>query len=360
MQGISTRTITGKNSFKQMIACIKTDGGKHMFDPIPKIKTIVSEVPCKREMQGRINSHREGNRSRSCFFRDHFLSRHVLLFLLSFTIIACAQQPVRRLPVADEMPAKPAGADAIIPLGSFVSLYPRAAALTVVPPELARYGIECSVSIAGGYFTLARTEYGRVALFVFTKKGPVTDLAKVISFGGQSDRTLSWGFLYDRNGDGWVDYFVFLDGAQPVKTDEIAGVIPKKPGAKRGEPIKIGIDELMLSIKHSRLVFTHHADDNFDGKSDAVVAALWDPENPLWIYGNGVLRSRALTQEVDENWRFVTDIGIRAGSVPRTPKGFEVSFFSGERPLETSSRILDAVNAGVRACRIPKGALPKE
>jgi hypothetical protein len=338
-----------------------------MANPIPKIKKIVSEVPCMREIQERIISLRVGNRSRSCFLRGHIMSRHVLLFVLSLTIIACAQTPIRRLPVADEMPAKPAGADAIIPPGDFVSFYPRAAALTASPPKLARFGIECSVSTAWGYFTLARTEDGRAALFVLTKKGPVTDVAKVISFdkiipiGGAPMPNYDWGFLYDRNGDGWVDYLVFLEGAHPVKTEEISGLIPKKPGAKFGDPIKISSrGEMELIIDHFQLVFTHNADDNFDGKSDGVVAALRDTENPNWIYGNGVMRSRAFTQEVDEDWRFVTDIGTRAGSVPRTPKGFEVTFFSGERPLETSSELLDAVNACVRACRIPKGALPRE
>lgn len=292
--------------------------------------------------------------------------RHTLLLLLSLSVIGCAKVPVRRLPVADDMPAKPAGAEGNVPSGDFVSFYSRVAALTASPPDLTRYGIECSVPVgektSGDYFTLARPEDGRSALFVFTEgTGPVTDLEKVISFGGQPGRSLSWGFLYDRNGDGWVDYFAFLDGAQPVKTDEIAGLIPKKPGAKRGEPIKIeSKEELRLIIKHSRLVFTHHADDNFDGKSDGVIAALWDPENPMWIYGNGVLRSRVFSQVVDEDWRFVTDIGTRAGPVPRTPEGFEVSFFSGERPLQTSSQLLGAVNRVIRACRIPKGALPRE
>lgn len=292
--------------------------------------------------------------------------RHTVLLLLSLTLIACAQAPVRRLPIADDMPAKPEGVDGNVPSGDFVSFYSRAAALTASPPDLASYGIECSVPVGektfGNYFTFARSEDGRSALFVFTEgTGPVTDLEKVISFGGQPGRSLSWGFLYDRNGDGWVDYFVSLDGAQAGKTDEIAGLIPKKPGAKRGEPIKINSkEELELMIKHSRLVFTHHADDNFDGKSDGVVAGLWDLENPIWIYGNGVLRSRVFTQVVDEDWRFVTDIGTRAGPVPRTPEGFEVSFFSGERPLEASSQLLDAVNRGISACRIPKGALPRE
>lgn len=290
--------------------------------------------------------------------------RRFLLLIFAFTLLACTQAPIRRLPVADEMPVKPAGVDSIVPPGDFVSFYPHAAALTTSPVNLDLYGIECSVKpgekTEEGYFTLARTVDGKAALFVFTEKGPVINLAKVISFGGQSDRSLDWGFLYDRNSDGWIDYFTYLDGAMPVKTEAIAGLIPKKPGAKRGDRIKIeSKDELELIIRNSRLVFTHHADDNFDGISDGVVAALWDIENPLWMYGNGVMRSRAFTQVVDEDWRFITDIGTRAGTIPRTPEGFAVSFFRGQRPLETSTKLLDVINKGIRTCRIPKGALPR-
>lgn len=290
--------------------------------------------------------------------------RRLFLIICAFTLLACAQAPIRRLPVADDMPAKPAGADSNVPPGDFVSFYPCAAALTISPINLDLYRIECSVSSGEkpheGYFTLARTDDGKTALFVITEKGPVTNLAKVISFGGQPDRSLDWGFLFDRNSDGWVDYFVYLDGALPVKTEAIAGLIPKKTGAKHGDPIRIeSKEELKLIIMNTRLVFTHHADDNFDGKSDGVVEALWDLENPLWRYGNGVMRSRAFTQMVDEDWRFITDIGTRAGAIPRTPQGFDVSFFRDQRPLETSTKLLDIINEGIRACRIPKGALPR-
>ena len=290
--------------------------------------------------------------------------RRLFLLIFAFTILACAQAPVRRLPVADEMPAKPAGVDSIVPPGDFLSFYPHAAALTISPVNLDLYRIECSVTSGEktdeGHFTLARTDDGKAALFVFTEKGPVTNLAKVISFGGQPDRSLDWGFLNDRNSDGWIDYFVYLDGAMPVKTAAIAGLIPKKPGAKRGDRVKIeSKDELELIIRNTRLVFTHHADDNFDGKSDGVVAALWDIENPIWMYGNGVMRSRAFTQEVDEDWRFITDIGTRAGTIARTPEGFAVSSLRGQRPLETSTKLLEAINKGIRACRLPKGALPR-
>lgn len=267
--------------------------------------------------------------------------------------------------LAAEMPPKPAGADGKPARGDFVSFHERAAALTPAgggrAPDLARYGIGCSLEMpSGGYFTLARTDDGRAALFVWTDRGPVRALEKVISFGDQPEKSLSWGWLYDRNGDGSVDYFTLADGAMPVISEEIAHLVPRRPGVKRGDPIKIeSAEELRLLISNVQLVFTHHADDDFDGRSDAVVAALWYPENPAWIYRYGVLRSRAFTQAIDESWSFVSHIGTKAGSVPGEDGDFQVSFFrEGARALETSSRLLAAINDGIRACRIPKGDLP--
>lgn len=293
------------------------------------------------------------------------MKRYVILLLLLPALTSCAQSPARRLPIAEEMPLMPARAGPTTQPGDLVSFYATAVRLTTSPPNLKSYGIECSVPIESrdgkACFTMAMTGDRRSAFFLFTEKTvPVRDLGKAVSFGGQPDRSLTWGFLYDRNGDGWVDYFTLLDGAQPVKTAEIAERIPKKPGAGRDRSIKIeSFEEIQLMMKHTRLLFTHNADDNFDGKSDGVVAPLWDPDNPVWIDGSGVMRSVSFTQEVDEDWRFYDDIAVRSGSVPRNQGRFEVSFFQGP-PLEISSRILDSINKGVRACRIPMGTLPKD
>lgn len=284
-----------------------------------------------------------------------------------------------KTPVA-EMSSRPAGADGNAARGDVVSFHERAAARTAagVGPErdvdrykeLARYRIECSLEMpSGNYFTLARADDGRAALFAWTATGPVRNLQKAIEVGTYSrlfsavpGLTSDWGWLYDRNGDGWVDYFTYVDGAMPVMADDIAPLVPKKPGAKPGQAIKLeSTEELQLIVRGMQLVFTHHADDNFDGRSDAVVAALHYPENPMWTYRYGVLRSRAFTQVIDEDWSFESHIGMKAGSVPRENGLFQVSFFrSGDRALETSSEMLARINDGLRACRIPKGELPRE
>jgi hypothetical protein len=153
-----------------------------------------------------------------------------------------------------------------------------------------------------------------------------------------------------------------VDGAVPVASDDTTHLVPRKPGVKLGDPIKIeSREELDLITRNMQLVFTHHADDDFDGHSDAVVTSIHHPANPFWFYRYGVLRSRAFTQVIDEDWSFVSQIGNKVGTVPRENGDFRVSFFwPGERALEVSSKLLGAINDGIRACRIPKGELPRE
>jgi hypothetical protein len=256
------------------------------------------------------------------------------------------------------MPAAPAGATATVAPGDFLSFYPKAVAQTPSPADLSRYGIECTVPIEEGYFTLARTMDGRSALIAFTRR-PVTDLSEALSFG-RPTKSLDWGLVYDRNGDGWVDYVVYLDGALFVENESVAGRIPKRPGAKSINLKEMAPGELQIMLENTRLVFIHHADDNFDGKSDAIVGVLWDPERPAWIYRRAVLRSHAFTQEIDEDWTFVTDITARTGSVPRTQEGYVVEGIKGPHHLENSTNLLNLINTGIRHCRIPKGALPRE
>ena len=283
----------------------------------------------------------------------------LIIAVIAIYILGCAESNLlakdRQWPVVDEMPKKPAGIDATNQAGEILSFYPRVATLMSSQDKIDTKVIECSKSLGlfKGYFTLARPEDNRAVLFLFTDKGPITNIKQVDN--------LDWGYIYDRNGDGWVDYFTYLDNALPVKTKEIAHLIPSNPGLKHGESMPINSqEELMLIIKHSQLVFTHNADDNYDGKTDGVVAATWDSENPMWIYGNALLRSRSYTQKVDEGWKFFSDIQNPSGAVPQLSGEYNISFYMAGNPLEMSSDLLKSINKGIRKCRLPKGILPKE
>jgi hypothetical protein len=145
--------------------------------------------------------------------------RIVVILFLSYALVAGFPVFLREVTNADEILPEPAGASGDVAPGNLVTFFPKATVLTASPPDLSLYEIECSEWVgsynAGSYFTLAYSEDEDSAFFIFTdRRGPVADLEKVVSFGGQPERSLSWGFLYDRNGDGWVDYFSLLDGAQ--------------------------------------------------------------------------------------------------------------------------------------------------
>ena len=292
----------------------------------------------------------------------------LVLALFSIATLSCAQAPLRRLPVVDEMPPAPS---ASAPHGDLLSFYPRAPSALEASPELARYGIECSVPIEGGYFTLAMRDDKHEALFVFTEK-PVTNLEKVISFGGDPTKSLNWGFAYDRNGDGWADYIAFLDGAMPVATPEVLALIPKRPMPElgpEGYSYSVPGAEIQLQLLNVRLVFVHYVDDGFDGKTDAIVTSLQDPDHWGWVYRRAVLRSSDHSQTIDEHWTFVKDIAAKEGPIPRGPDDDFVSLggFTKKGSSEMSrghrfgglSWPFDAVNAGLRGCRIPRGALPR-
>lgn len=240
--------------------------------------------------------------------------------------------------------------------GDFTRFY-RTAPLLWRADEVPRwddYSVVCSAKPdkgGGTRFTLAKSPDGRRALVLWTKR-------RVRSVASGIGTTQDWGFVWDRNGDGAVDYFVFLDGSVPVETPEIADRIPL-PDASGGYPA----ETLPLFLEHTRLAFHHHADDDFDGKSDAIVGSIHDPKRPGWIHRHVVLRSTTFSQTVDEDWMFWEDIGERLGPVPRTAEGRFVplsGLYSFEQHLVDSSGLLDWVNGWIRKCELPAGTIPRE
>lgn len=297
------------------------------------------------------------------------MNRSRPLLLLSLLTLSCAQAPVRHLPVVDEMPAAPERASATSPTGDFVAFYPRATSVLPRKLDLSRYAIECSEPIGGRHFTLALRDDGKSALFLLSAR-KVTSLSGEIAFAAGDRGSMDWGFVYDRNGDGWADYLAHLEGTHPIETPEVAAQVPKRPAPederrRQGDPTALVTrDEGRLMVANARLLFIHCADDNFDGEVDAIVSALQDPDRWGWIYRRAVVRSRSHTRVVDEDWTFVDDIAVREGPVPREGDGRMPSilvFRSGEDLLQKASTwFLRDVNAGLRACRIPRGALPRE
>jgi len=204
----------------------------------------------------------------------------------------------------------------------FTDFYPMAENRTNYPPKITDLSVICSKS----RFLLPRISFigdasKKVVLVVFTAK-PIKDLSKTILLermftkgvppSPTAGANLDWAYVFDRNSDGHVDYLTYLYGALPVKPDNFPEDYPK---AKDGFIEIDSFDQIKLFIDESRLVFSHYADDNYDGSTDSVVASIHDPERLIWVDGFGVIRSTMFDGVIDETWTFRKSINERTGNV---------------------------------------------
>jgi hypothetical protein len=216
-------------------------------------------------------------------------------------------------------------ANPVIAGSDFISFYSKAYSTTQSPPKLSSLSVLCAKKESWGrHATFAGNQDGEVFLVIFTKK-QVKDLTRVITLKPlflqlrensppvptafvTRDATLDWAYIYDRNGDGRVDYIAFLFGVLPFKPDNFPSDYPAGGQITDFEQIK-------LIFKHSRLQFIHYADDNFDGVTDAVIGVVLDPVRYPWVDQYGVLRSQQYDGNIDETWTFKNDIAQHTGIV---------------------------------------------
>ena len=135
-----------------------------------------------------------------------------------------------------------------------------------------------------------------------------TPLAKVagniilsVDFDGvlpKPGRITTWCYVYDRNGDGKIDYMAMLGGAAPVKrvNEKLPEDFPKRMG-------NLSRDQLEIFVSHCQLVFNHWADDNYDGVVDAAIQSDLDPDRD-WVDRNIVIRSTKFDGLFDDVWAF--------------------------------------------------------
>jgi len=261
-----------------------------------------------------------------------------------------------------------------VPLSSsgsdFIDFYPMAETRTQSPPDLSTLSIICrEKKFWGPHITFVGNSDKKVILVVFTDKR-VVNLDRVITLTPKfitgekvlyaptarvgPDASLDWAYVFDRNSDGRVDYLAFLYGALPVKPDVLPADFPK------GERIKLTKEILHLLFNQTRLIFSHHADENFDGSSDVVVAFVADPERDLWVEQFGVLRSTKFDGHVDETWMFKKNITQRTGAVGQTDEHYVLQnspvheLQTGEEWFEFGTKIIKFINEYAKKCGLTK------
>jgi hypothetical protein len=210
-----------------------------------------------------------------------------------------------------------------------------------------------------------RVQNTRTVLYVtFTLDSladPVGDVSRIVGFDSARPslgKVSTWGYPFDRNRDGKIDYFALVGGAAPFEDGDFPPNYPK-----RREPLLV--HHVQLFVAKCRIVFNHWADDNYDGMIDGVVQADMDPDRS-WIYREILARSKKFDRRFDDVWAFRTDTSSFNDSVSYTPDrvlyhpvGMPTGSF-GWKELDDKSAVLALMNEAVAECgkgafRLPSG-----
>ena len=237
--------------------------------------------------------------------------------------------------------------------------YRAAYAVTNHPPFRAELTNLCQVRVLDRWVSFVGFKSTRTVLYLtFTLDSlgdPVGDVSPTVGFENARPslgKVSTWGYPFDRNRDGKIDYVALVGGAAPY----IDGDFP--PNYPRNQEAMM-IHHVELFIAKCRIVFNHWADDNYNGMIDAVVQADMGPDRS-WINRQILARSKKFDGRFDDVWTFRTDTSSFVDTISYTPSG--VSFRPvglppgsfGWKELDDKSAILALMNEAITAC--PKGS----
>ncbi len=200
---------------------------------------------------------------------------------------------------------------------NIVDFYRYADSVSQTPPMVNELRILGQKKVMNRYVTFVGYKEDKSILFAAVTLAPIknlnTDISLSVDFHEMipdMGKTSTWGYVFDRNHDGKIDYMTLVGGAAPYKDSEFPADFPY-----RGQPLLSA--QLNYYISHCRLVFNHWADDNYDGMLDAVIHIDMDPERDF-VDHQIVIRSTAFNGAFDDVWAFRGSEGAIPDSVPHT------------------------------------------
>lgn len=223
--------------------------------------------------------------------------------------------------------------------------------------------ILCQKKLMKRYISFVGFKGDSAAHIVAVTLKPLTDVNKnislVVDFDGvrpTPGKINTWGYIFDRNGDGNVDYLALVGGAAAFKGVDFPDDFPKRGGV-------MSHDQIEYFVSHCKTAFNHWADDNFDDSLDAVIHISMDPDRG-WVDHRLLVRSKNFSGKFDDVRAFWTDLDGQQIPVEHTPtsvsivpigKGTEEEITP--KTLEEKSRIMKLINEAIKACRIRGGQL---
>ncbi|MBI3193981.1 MAG: hypothetical protein HYZ34_05850 [Ignavibacteriae bacterium] len=181
------------------------------------------------------------------------------------------------------------------------------------------------------------------------------DISLTVQFTGinpKPGKVETWGYVYDRNHDGKIDYLSLLGGAAPFWANDVPEYFP-------GRGVAMDMDQMEMFVSHSDLVFNHWADDNYDGKLDGVIHVDMFEERD-WVKRRLMVRSSKFNDEYDDITSFrkrpgdlEDTIEVNESGVPYIPIGKPKEEIN-KKMFEEKTAILDLLNKAVVSCNLSK------
>jgi hypothetical protein len=257
-----------------------------------------------------------------------------------------------------------------------IAFYPRAAARAAKPPaEKALKVLADWTDENGSHVTfvavgkktsilavLTRNKFKKPdqALFLSPRYVVAKDM-KAVQAGTEplvratAGEVVDWAYVYDRNGDGRADYLCYLVGPMPVESDSFPADFPtESQGLSR--------EQLDFMLDHDRYVFSHAADEDFDGTVDAIVLYVRDPDR-LWVKQFAAIVAPG-GGAPDTSWTFRESIASPSGGLMRAKGGFVRHRSAGKDVLVSAGNfagwtdVLARINAAAQATNARFPAAP--
>ena len=223
-----------------------------------------------------------------------------------------------------------------------VHFYEKADSVCQYPNLTIQLTLYCQQKVDNLYVTFIGYKDQKSIFIGAITKQPIIDPNKEISRTVVFDevrpslgKTATWGYIFDRNNDGRIDYMALVGGAAAVKDEKLADDYPtrgKKPTLK----------QLQYFVGHCKLIFNHWADDNYDGKIDAVVHIDMDPVRD-WVERKIIAYSAKFDGKFDNVWAFRNDnflehenIKHTLSAIPYYPLGDTLSNITNTLLIEKS------------------------
>lgn len=240
---------------------------------------------------------------------------------------------------------------------TILSFYHTADSIGSFPLPIDQYEIKTQKKLMDRYVTFIGKKKEKTICIAAVTLAPIKNLQKeldlTVEFHGPKPyigEVTTWGYIFDRNGDGKIDYLALVSGAAAVEDSTITDDFP-------GFGSPMNKKQFGQYIGHCQILFNHWADDNFDGTIDAVVHYDMDPIRN-WMKRHLVIRSTAFDGNFDDVWAFRGKITSTHEITPFTKT--EVPFYElgsnestfTKKMMDQTSGILQLINRAAALLKI--------